>query len=326
MNQVVAEQKGPDVAMIDVSKLPERTFPAGKSFRVFFAEDAHQEVWEHARSTLAEGDAIKEVGGLLVGEIYRDEAGPFLEIKGAIRGEHTRNEGTEVCFTPETWAKANADKDRLYPHERIVGWYHTHPRFGIFLSDRDQFVHRHSFPQPWAIAFVVDPVQALEGVFVWTAGDPKEVQEYWAGSTRKFQEPPREARVVEASALLEHAGVSRWTFLATVVFGLLALGTVAGFFYRNELVWAAQQELIMRALASERQELDRTQQAVAQLQGQFYVSEQKSNQNDSEVRGQVKEVEAGLRKVKSITQALEGALNNSGKNQPPSDSPNGRNP
>ena len=82
----------------------------------------------------------------------------------------------------------------------------------------------------------------------------------------------------------------------------------------------------MRALASERQELDRAQQAVAQLQGQFYVSEQKSNQNDSEVRGQVKEVEAGLRKVQSITKALEGALNNSGKNQPPSDSPNGRNP
>jgi proteasome lid subunit RPN8/RPN11 len=326
MNQGTAEQKAFDVGLIDVGGLPEKTFPAGRSFRVFFSEDAHQAVWEHARGTLAEGDAIKEVGGLLVGEIYRDEAGPFLEIKGAIRGEHTRNEGTEVCFTPETWAKANADKDRLYPHERVVGWYHTHPRFGIFLSDRDQFVHRHSFPQPWAIAFVVDPVQALEGVFAWTAGEPTEVQEYWAGSNRKFQEPPKEARAVEASAPPDHTGVSPWTFLVTVVFGLLALGTVAGFFYRNELVWAAQQELIMRALASERQELDRTQQAVAQLQGQFYVAEQKSKQNDSEIRGQVSEVEAGLRQVRSITQALEQALDKSSHKQPRSDSVNGSNP
>ena len=49
----------------------------------------------------------------------------------------------------------------------IVGWYHSHPGFGIFLSEHDRFIHRHFFGEPGQIALVIDPLAHVEGLFAW---------------------------------------------------------------------------------------------------------------------------------------------------------------
>lgn len=38
----------------------------------------------------------------------------------------------------------------------IVGWAHTHPGFGVFLSNFDKEQHLRFFPEPWHIAYVMD--------------------------------------------------------------------------------------------------------------------------------------------------------------------------
>jgi proteasome lid subunit RPN8/RPN11 len=38
-----------------------------------------------------------------------------------------------------------------------VGWYHSHTRSEIFLSDADQEIHRRFFPEPWQVALVLKP-------------------------------------------------------------------------------------------------------------------------------------------------------------------------
>jgi proteasome lid subunit RPN8/RPN11 len=40
---------------------------------------------------------------------------------------------------------------------RPVGWYHSHTRSDIFLSDADQEIHRRFFPEPWQVALVLKP-------------------------------------------------------------------------------------------------------------------------------------------------------------------------
>src|ERR1700683_183179 len=37
------------------------------------------------------------------------------------------------------------------------GWYHSHTRSEIFLSDADQEIHRRFFPEPWQVALVLKP-------------------------------------------------------------------------------------------------------------------------------------------------------------------------
>jgi proteasome lid subunit RPN8/RPN11 len=57
------------------------------------------------------------------------------------------------------------------PDHQIVGWHHTHPGFGIFLSRHDEFFHRNFFSQPWQVALVVDPQRGELGFFQWLDGE-----------------------------------------------------------------------------------------------------------------------------------------------------------
>jgi hypothetical protein len=56
--------------------------------------------------------------------------------------------------------------EKRFEDERIVGWYHTHPRMGIFLSHYDTWLHRNFFPEPWQVALVVEPYSSLGGFFI----------------------------------------------------------------------------------------------------------------------------------------------------------------
>src|SRR5262249_5101467 len=168
----------PDVRQLQGQNLPWAAFPGGQNqpFRVFFAPDIHKRLWGHANETLA-----VEVCGVLVGSWGRDANGPFVNITEAIRGEAATNKFAEVTFTHETWAKINHEMDTKFAQLAIVGWSHTHPDFGVFLSDRDLFIQQHFFSGPGQVAYVMDPVRKIEGVFVWQEGKPTLAPHYWVG-------------------------------------------------------------------------------------------------------------------------------------------------
>jgi proteasome lid subunit RPN8/RPN11 len=297
----------PDPREIGPEGLTRKPFPASRAFRACFIPSAHASVCEHARESIVGMESINEVGGFLVGRVYCDEAGPYLEIKAALRGRHTRNEGTEVAFTPETWAAANAEKDRDFPDDSIVGWYHTHPRFGIFLSDRDRFVHQHSFGQPWAAAFVVDPVQNLEGLFTWCEGETRRMQEYWVGTERKV--------FVETEARLDAApdeppsprkSQMAWGMsIGVAVVALILIAVFAIFYYRSAMEWADERQLVAQALISERQDLDRAAQIITELQTRIDTVARQARAEDDHERGELKQVETSLSQVIRLNHALQ---------------------
>ena len=150
----------------------EKPFPLKRErpealFRVAVARSVLNEIKEHAHSEL---DA--EICGVLVGNVYRDRNRPYLHVEASIRGEHATNEASGVTFTAETWTHVQDILEEEHPSKRIVGWYHSHPDFGIFLSDLDLFIHRNFFNFPWQVAHVFDPVREEEGLFVWRDGEP----------------------------------------------------------------------------------------------------------------------------------------------------------
>jgi proteasome lid subunit RPN8/RPN11 len=167
-----------DVRILSRQDLSDEVFPGGRSeaFRVFFSPAAHAAIWKHALETTS-----VEICGVLVGNWHRDDVGPFVKVTESIRGEGAETRFAEVTFTHQTWAKINAEMDTKFAHLKIVGWYHTHPDFGIFLSDRDRFIQEHFFSGPGQIALVVDPVRNTEGVFIWRGGKPAPGDHYWVG-------------------------------------------------------------------------------------------------------------------------------------------------
>lgn len=132
--------------------------------------------------------------------------GPFAEATDYIRCDSASSKFAEVTFTHESWAQINEQMDSKFVDKRIIGWYHSHPDFGIFLSDRDCFIHEHFFSGPGQVAYVVDPVRDLEGVFSWQSGKPTPMSHYWIGPQIRTVEASQRNPAREGAARM--AGVS----------------------------------------------------------------------------------------------------------------------
>ena len=117
-----------------------------------------RQIRQHARS-----NSKTEVCGVLIGE----ETGNVVNITARIPGLNAAQAGTYVTFTQDTWEHIYKIKDKDYPEERIVGWYHSHPGFGVFLSDHDTFIHKNFFSSTLQVAWVYDPHSDEEGCFGW---------------------------------------------------------------------------------------------------------------------------------------------------------------
>ena len=168
----------PDVRQLGKQELPPAAFPARRSeFRAYFDPETHARIVRHAAE-----DTSVEICGVLVGRWEQDDNGPFVAISECIRCDNASQKSGEVTFTHDAWTKINREMDTRFVTLKIVGWYHSHPGFGVFLSERDVFIHQHFFANPGQVAFVVDPRQKTEGLFVWRDGEPKLCGHYWVGN------------------------------------------------------------------------------------------------------------------------------------------------
>lgn len=169
-----------DVTQLTKESLSSGSFPASMAsdFRLFFEPEVHAEILAHASE-----DTSVEICGILVGRWEGDENGPYAVVSNRIRCDNASSKLAEVTFTHESWAQINQEMDTKYHDLRIIGWYHSHPDFGIFLSDRDIFIQENFFSGAGQVAFVVDPVRKFEGVFEWREGRPELMSRYWVGNT-----------------------------------------------------------------------------------------------------------------------------------------------
>jgi len=167
-----------DVAQLAKRDLPETAFPGGgrSDFRVFFDRKIHERIAAHAAEKLS-----LEICGVLVGHWHRDADGPFVLVEESIRCDKAVSNAGDVTFTHEAWNEVHQQMDSKFTDRDIVGWYHSHPNFGIFLSDRDCFIQEHFFNGPGHIAYVVDPVNGVEGVFAWRHGKSVLFPHFWVG-------------------------------------------------------------------------------------------------------------------------------------------------
>ena len=162
-----------DAAAIRCHDWPDRplTHPTAADrddhFQVVFRQSALDAIHLHGQTR-----TDVELCGVLIGTGCRDAHGPYLLVEHAIAGTAASSRSTNVTFTADTWQQIQTVMDRDHPDKKMVGWYHTHPGFGIFLSDMDLFICDNFFNLPWQVAFVYDPVGGDEGNFVWRAGRP----------------------------------------------------------------------------------------------------------------------------------------------------------
>lgn len=120
-----------------------------------------------------------ESGGMLVGSVIEEFGKTNIVISGFVEAKYCEATPTTLKFTHETWEYVHKEIEKKHKGKKIVGWIHTHPDFGIFLSEYDKFIHQNFFNEDYQIAYVVDPIQSIEGFYFWINGKIERCKGYY---------------------------------------------------------------------------------------------------------------------------------------------------
>ena len=156
--------------MAKAAKIKIKTQPA-----VIIEAEVARQIRQHARTSMK-----AEVCGVLIGTA--DDQRTLVE--ACIAGTNAEQGGAHVTFTQDTWEHIYKIKDKEFPDEKIVGWYHSHPGFGVFLSEHDLFIQENFFSNPQQIAWVYDPHTDEEGCFGWVNGKTEKLSGVRFGYTQ----------------------------------------------------------------------------------------------------------------------------------------------
>lgn len=165
--------------------------PGAGDLPIFVDMDVMREMESHALS-----NTNVELGGVLLGGRYEDKDGnAFVLITDSLRAEHFEATKGSFKFTHETWSDITRKRDEFPEDMQMVGWYHTHPGWGVFLSGMDTFICDHFFNKPLDVALVIDPCQGERAFFQWTSqGSTRETRAtggFYLTASR-FREPELE--------------------------------------------------------------------------------------------------------------------------------------
>lgn len=142
--------------------------------KVYIKQDVYK-----ALEKLASSDTSKELGSIILGE-YSEELGKtHVIISDYIEAKYTDASASTLTFTHETWDYVHKEHERLYPTKKIIGWQHTHPNYGIFLSNYDMFIQENFFNMSFQVAYVIDPIQNIRGFFQWKNGKIEKLKGYY---------------------------------------------------------------------------------------------------------------------------------------------------
>lgn len=194
------------------------------------------EVHKHIEA-FALANRNKECAGLLLGSVDSEGSGRIIHISAAVPAENAVGTRASVRIPLEAWEEMLRIRDFDYSDLRILGWFHTHAGWGVFMSDSDVFIHRHFFPHPNMVAYVLDPTTGRDGFFYWhegkiglcpsygLVGNPQELKPRNKSRSKSSKSKPASGNI----GLLESirvAGIARLIDAKNAIIAALVLGVL----------------------------------------------------------------------------------------------------
>lgn len=142
--------------------------------KVYIKQDVYKALEKYALQ-----DVEHERGTIILGD-YAEELGKtHVIISNYIEAKYTDASASTLTFTHETWDYVHKEHDAKFSDKKIVGWQHTHPSYGIFLSNYDLFIQENFFNMPFQVAYVIDPIQNIRGFFQWKNGKIEKLKGFY---------------------------------------------------------------------------------------------------------------------------------------------------
>jgi len=135
----------------------------GPAMNILTHHTVYEIIIEQAQASLP-----NETGGFLLGCVGFDPNSCcwHVEIDEVVPIQPSDCDPTHFSYS---WH--DVDRVRSYREQArkaLIGWYHTHPGLGIFLSKTDlEKTHTQLFNEPFQVALVYDPIGGRAGYFCW---------------------------------------------------------------------------------------------------------------------------------------------------------------
>ena len=220
-----------------------------------------------------ENKLTNESGGILIGAIINELGKTNIIIKDFIEAKYCESTPTTLKFTHETWEYFHKEIGKKHNDMQIVGWIHTHPNFGIFLSEYDRFIHENFFKEEFQIALVVDPIQKNEGFYFWNNNSIEKCTGYYV-----FEEVGKKLSLVARKP--EGTEGERENKKNVFIFYNLIIGTL------SLIIMVLLINIFNNTLIQMRKETDKIESNIQNI-SQFLnqITQPNSNNNDNSVGG-----------------------------------------
>tara|TARA_B100001250_G_C19789804_1_gene785905 strand:- start:97 stop:1056 length:960 start_codon:yes stop_codon:yes gene_type:complete len=136
------------------------------SQKLYISSDALNKMDSHSNTDLS-----NEVGGFLVGKIKKD----ITYVDDFIAANSGESKSSSFKFTDEDWKSLYKEIEKSSEAE-LIGWFHTHPDFGTFLSSYDEFIQNNFFSDNGRVAIVFDPIRQEWSAFIQVNGETNKVE------------------------------------------------------------------------------------------------------------------------------------------------------
>lgn len=118
-------------------------------------------------------DRERERLALLTGNVTSENGGYRISVMGMFPVRAAEASSVRVAMAPQDWPDVWRQEGAM--RDTVIGWAHSHPGHGIFLSGTDLQTQGLWFTQAWSLAMVFDPVSGEYGVFAGPNGRRLEV-------------------------------------------------------------------------------------------------------------------------------------------------------
>jgi len=124
------------------------------AFDLYISKTAVEKMLNHTKRF---GRLRKEAMGFMLGDICEHEGRRFVMVRDIVTGA-LLSSADRVRFDNESYYELFSELDSSGFDYVIVGWYHSHPGYGCFMSSVDLNTQVTSFHESFHSAIVVDPI------------------------------------------------------------------------------------------------------------------------------------------------------------------------
>lgn len=129
--------------------------------RIYMEDYAHTYLYQYARSSV-NGEKL----AVLMGKTLVINGQKTVFISGVVQAKYTEKLKGMETITSRSWKYIEEEIEKYFDGLSIVGWMHSRPSFGAFVTSRDEAYHKKVFNGDSQVFFVVDPIDRADRFYV----------------------------------------------------------------------------------------------------------------------------------------------------------------